>query len=171
MRRAAATIALLTGLATIYAMPRPIANYGRSGGALLPDPRVTPGATLPVDANTVCARGYAGQTRHVTEAEKKQAYAEYAARRAKGVCCEVDHLISLELGGSNDLKNLWPQPYAPAPGAHEKDKLENRLHEMVCAGKIGLPAAQRAIATDWYAAYRQYLEASDEGQLDQSQHR
>jgi 5-methylcytosine-specific restriction endonuclease McrA len=28
--------------------------------------------------------------------------------------CEVDHLISIELGGSNDQHNLWPEPYQGA---------------------------------------------------------
>jgi hypothetical protein len=69
------------------------------------------------------------------------------------VCCEVDHLISLELGGSNDIKNLWPEPYLPRPGARQKDVLENWLHKQVCSGKMPLSDAQRMIATDWYAPY------------------
>jgi hypothetical protein len=66
----------------------------------------------------------------------------------------VDHLISLELGGSNDIKNLWPQPYYPRPGAHEKDVLENWLHRQVCVGNITIERAQQAIAQDWYTAYQ-----------------
>jgi len=58
----------------------------------------------------------------------------------------VDHLISLELGGSNDLANLWPEPY---PDATAKDKAENALHALVCRGKLDLGVAQRGIARDW----------------------
>ncbi len=38
-----------------------------------------------------------------------------------------------------------------------KDKLEDRLHALVCAGKVPLAVAQREIATDWIAAYQKYL--------------
>jgi hypothetical protein len=31
----------------------------------------------------------------------------------------------LELGGTNDMKDLWPEPYEPLPGSTEKDQLEN----------------------------------------------
>jgi hypothetical protein len=67
--------------------------------------------------------------------------------------CEVDHLVSRELGGADALPNLWPQPYNPKPGAHEKDWLENELHKEVCHGLISLEDAQQEIRTDWYAAY------------------
>nr|MDQ6907884.1 HNH endonuclease [Chloroflexota bacterium] len=71
---------------------------------------------------------------------------------------EVDHFISLELGGSNMVTNLWPEPYvtSDAPntiGAHEKDKVENALHAEVCAGRMTLPQAQETIRTDWYAYF------------------
>ena len=69
----------------------------------------------------------------------------------------MDHLISLELGGSNSLKNLWPESYQGAWNAHVKDRLENRLHALVCAGQLDLKTAQHAIATNWIAAYQQYL--------------
>jgi hypothetical protein len=69
----------------------------------------------------------------------------------------VDHLISLELGGSNSLKNLWPESYSGEWNAHVKDKLENDLHRRVCKGEVDLKDAQREIATDWIAAYKKYL--------------
>ena len=65
----------------------------------------------------------------------------------------MDHLISRELGGADSVENLWPQPYAQNPGAHEKDWLENRLHEDVCSDRINLEQAQQEIKADWYAAY------------------
>jgi hypothetical protein len=72
----------------------------------------------------------------------------------------VDHLISLELGGSNDVKNLWPEPYEPSPGAKEKDKVENWLHAQVCAGRIPIAEAQREIAGDWYAVYERIVDST-----------
>ena len=44
-----------------------------------------------------------------------------------------------------------------AYGAHVKDRLENQLHKLVCNGTLTLQAAQRAIATDWIAAYQKYV--------------
>ena len=35
-----------------------------------------------------------------------------------------------------------------------KDKLENRLHAMVCADQMTLRAAQRQIAANWQALYK-----------------
>ena len=49
----------------------------------------------------------------------------------------VTRLISLELGGSNSIRNLWPESYRTEPwNARTKDTLENRLHELVCSGKL-----------------------------------
>lgn len=70
----------------------------------------------------------------------------------------MDHLISLELGGSNSLKNLWPESFITEPwNAHVKDRLENKLHEMICSGEIDIKAAQREISTDWIASYKKYV--------------
>lgn len=129
------------------------ARYRADGRALLNDLSATPGAVLTTDARTVCRPGYALSVRHVDEKTKAEVYALYGATEKKGVCCEVDHLISLELGGSNALANLWPEPYLPKPGAREKDEVENYLHRQVCTGKLALPRAQKEISTDWYRVY------------------
>jgi hypothetical protein len=89
---------------------------------------------------------------------KRQAYSEYGIASHRPGDYEVDHLISLELGGSNSLRNLWPQSYRTRPwNAHVKDRLENELHAEVCAGKIPLKTAQRDIARNWIAAYKKYF--------------
>ena len=67
-------------------------------------------------------------------------------------------MISLELGGSNSIKNLWPQSFKTQPwNAHVKDALENRLHEEICSGQIEMTTAQHEIATDWIAAYKKHF--------------
>jgi hypothetical protein len=66
---------------------------------------------------------------------------------------EVDHLVPLEAGGSNDIANLFPEAAEPRPGFHEKDQVENYLHDQVCAGRMSLFDAQRAIATNWLEIY------------------
>jgi len=125
---------------------------------IVPDPTKTPGDVLEVTKSDICVPGYSKKVRNVPESVKKQAYAEYGIASHKPKEYEVDHLISLELGGSNALKNLWPQSYETSPyNAHVKDKLENKLHQMVCKGEIDLKMAQHAIATDWIGAYRKYV--------------
>ncbi len=119
---------------------------------------MTPGATLPVTTGDICVPGYSKKVRNVPADVKQQVYAEYGITHHQPGEYEVDHLISLELGGSNSPKNLWPQSYVTQPwNAHVKDKLENELHDEVCAGKIDLPTAQHEIATDWIASYKKHF--------------
>jgi hypothetical protein len=92
----------------------PSLNYD-PGHAVLPDPKLTPGDTLPaVTAANLCTPGWASEHRHVSESMRNQVYTEYSWPRGPD-CCGVDHLIPLELGGSNDMRNLWPEPYGPTP--------------------------------------------------------
>ena len=83
------------------------------------------------------------------ESEKEQVYAEYGISSRVPGQYEVDHIVSLELGGSNDIANLWPEAAEPRPGFHEKDSVENRLHAIVCNGLLSLSAAQSVIAQNW----------------------
>jgi hypothetical protein len=129
--------------------------------SILPDPALTPGSVVTTDAARVCAPGYARAARNVPLAVKRAAFARYGLRYVRGRY-EVDHLISLELGGSNALDNLWPEPYAIAKngtnlGARVKDRLERELHRRVCGGSLTLPQAQRAIRRFWTNAFRAYL--------------
>lgn len=133
---------------------------------ILPDPVLTPGGVLAgVTEDDVCQPGYAASVRHVSAATKRSVFAHYGLDgNHTGYCagpggCEVDHLVSLELGGSNDEANLWPEPYDGPWNAHVKDKLENRLHRMVCNGEMSLSEAQRLEASDWISAYRRFVGA------------
>lgn len=55
-------------------------------------------------------------------------------------------------------RNLWPEPLQGEWNAHMKDRLENRVHELVCAHSITLAQGQAAFLGDWRTAYRQYIE-------------
>lgn len=119
-----------------------------------PDPKCTPGDVLPVTEHDVCVPLYTAKVRNVPDSEKKQIYAEYGFIPNKSPCpCEVDHFISLELGGSNDIKNLWPESYTNPEGARIKDKVEDYLHRQVCSGNMSLIDAQKAISTNWKTVY------------------
>jgi len=140
----------------------------QSGTPLLPDSKLTPGvADRRFALQDICTPGFTKTVRNVPKSVKDQVYAEYGIQSHRPGDYEVDHLVSLELGGSNDPKNLWPQSYKTKPwNAHVKDALENRLHEMVCNGELPLETAQHDIATDWIAAYKKYM--GDSGRMAHS---
>jgi hypothetical protein len=50
-----------------------------------------------------------------------------------------------------------PESHTGNWNAHIKDKLENTLHDLVCANKVDLKTAQRDISTDWIAAHKKYV--------------
>lgn len=127
----------------------------------LPDPTCSPGAVFPdVTSARICTPGYATSVRDVSESEKSAVYAEYGITSHQPGQYEVDHIVSLELGGSNDIANLYPEAAEPRPGFHEKDKVENELHGQVCSGKLTLHQAQVEIATNWLIVYQQTEETS-----------
>jgi hypothetical protein len=122
----------------------------------LPDRGCTPGTRYRlVTKARVCTPGYAGRVRNVPRSRKDAVYRAYGmSRHFDGRNGEVDHLVSLELGGTNATANLFPEAASPRPGSHEKDRLENELHDEVCSGQITLRRAQRLIAGNWVKGYR-----------------
>jgi hypothetical protein len=127
----------------------------------LQDFACTPGDIFPnATKDVICQSGYASSVRNVPTSEKNEVYAEYGITHHSAGQYEVDHLVSLELGGSNDISNLWPEAASPRPGFHQKDKVENYLHDQVCSGAIPLRQAQYEIATNWLTVYNQ-MPASD----------
>jgi|SRR5215467_677455 len=140
-------------------------------GFLLPDPACTPGAVNPTvttevlqapSFRTACVRGHASSS-----AEKNHTYELYGVphpdhNTGQSQTCELDHLISLELGGADTADNIWPQCGPDGVALSErffkrKDAVENFLAKQVREGKISLAEAQKGIATDW----TQFLAASE----------
>ncbi|HKB94327.1 MAG TPA: DUF3761 domain-containing protein [Gaiellaceae bacterium] len=132
--------------------PRTRARDCRLGA--LPDRACSPGATMSgLTQAVLCAPGFStASIRNVPESEKHRVEVEYGlAPGAYGSRLEIDHIVPLELGGSNDIANLFPER---APGFHTKDRLENALHGFVCSGRMRLGVAQRGIASSWPALFR-----------------
>ena len=99
-----------------------------------------------------------GVSREVSPDVRLAVLREYGMEDVPADEYELDALITPELGGTTDARNLWPQRYASAVWhARVKDELEHRLAADVCAGRVALEQAQRDIATDWIAAYRRYF--------------
>jgi len=126
-----------------------------------PNPTLTPGAELTTDASTICTPGYASGVRDVSTATKEQVYAEYGVSYPQALgTYEVDHFIPLEIGGSNDMQNLWLEPATPTPGFHQKDQFENFEHGQVCNGTISVAEAQSRMVSDWYLYWEEEVEGT-----------
>src|SRR5262245_44193127 len=160
----AAAAALSIGFQGAAPVAPALASMCHSNGTL-PDPVCTPGAINPdvtqsTIGQTICVSGWTATVRpptSYTNPLKVQQIAEYGYRDTNTADYEEDHLIPLELGGApRDPHNLWPEPRNGASGttAGSKDSVENRLKSDVCAGRVTLSAARKAIAADWTTALR-----------------
>lgn len=132
-------------------------------GYPVPDARCTPGGVNPsVTADVL--RDPAWRTKEVrncaeSEAQKHSAYRWYDIAKPQvnsneNQVCELDHLVPLELGGSDGMGNIWPECGPDGVTLKQryfkqKDEVENYLAEEVRAGRMSLGEAQRGIARDW----------------------
>jgi hypothetical protein len=102
---------------------------------IVPDLNLTPGDTFDVTTEDLCVPGYSKKVRDAPAEMKREVYEEYGVTSHGSGDYEVDHLIPLELGGSNSINNLWPKSHRTSPwNAQVKDRLEGKLHELVCSG-------------------------------------
>lgn len=130
---------------------------------ILPDHKKTPGVVRAgIPLSELCRPGHARQVRQeLTDSQwirrKREVYTRYGIKHHERGEYEVDHLISIELNGSNSIENLFPQTQRAVWSAAVKDRLENRLHALVCQRQISLQQADAAIANDWIAAYKRYV--------------
>jgi hypothetical protein len=131
-------------------------STGFSG--LLPDPNLTPGATRPIAMSDICLAQHDQVVRNVSNPVRQQVFQEYGMRDTAANSYEVDYLITPGLGGSDDIRNLWPEPHDDTEwNSYVKDQLEDRLHQLVCNRQISLQEAQREIAMNWISAYKKYF--------------
>ena len=157
IKKSLATLAILTVLAALCI----------SAKASAPDPTITLGVTAGISLDRVCNTTWGKDVRHVTAKMKSQVFSAYGLDgNSDALCtpdihgrrCEVDHLISRELGGADAIGNLWPQPYGGTCNAVQKDQLENKLHQLVCDNYLDLEDAQSALVNDWRKAYKTYID-------------
>jgi hypothetical protein len=125
---------------------------------ILPNPGFTPGSTRPVTLAEVCSVDREDVVREVPAPLQQKVFQEYGIKDQPAQDFEVDYLITPGLGGSDDVRNLWPEPHANATwNSYVKDQLETRMHQMVCAHELSLEEAQHEIASDWIAAYKKHF--------------
>lgn len=125
---------------------------------LLPNRALTPGVAVAIRRRDVCAAEENDPSWLIPASVQQRALQEYGIAPSQAREYQLDYLIPPALGGTNDIRNLWPEPYSQTVwNAHTKDALENRLRELVCQGQLDLPEAQREIAADWISAYKRYF--------------
>jgi hypothetical protein len=127
-----------------------------------PNPNLTTGSVR-IDGHDVSAtcghsKPHRGSMNH---ARRDEVLTRYGLPPGMHPDYEIDHLIPLCLGGSDDPSNLWPQPrrsIEPKWNAEAKDRVERLVCDMVCSGQLDIATAQEAFAKDWIAAYHKYYE-------------
>lgn len=157
----AAVILIAVSLVAIYRRELKTGSQQASAAlGLWPEPKsnLTPGTVLPVSKAQLCSAPAEPQAPAVPDSLQRKVFAMYGMNDAPSNAYEVDYLITPQLGGATDIRNLWPEPYFDtAWNAHVKDQLEDRLYQMVCHGDVDLATAQQDISKDWIAAYRKYF--------------
>jgi hypothetical protein len=124
--------------------------------AQLPSSFQTPGNKSKANEAQVCAADYEASVKPIAKWQRDQAIERYG-RRPEDFTGELDHLIPLSLGGTNDPDNVWPMPPSKIMGPEQKKALDLKLHQLVCDKTLKLKDAQDAIKKDWVKAYNQYV--------------
>ena len=152
-----AAVAVLVASATLYLQSAPDTDSRAARHRLsLPVASITPGATWEVSAEELCSG--TTHTRPITSAMRAEVLNAYGVESVPSDQYELDYLITPELGGATDARNLWPQKYSsPIWNARVKDELERLLPQLVCSRQLDLATAQRDMAADWVAAYKKYF--------------
>ena len=117
---------------------------------------LTPGATRSVAVADLCVRRTA-PPRAIPIHVRQAVLREYRLEDLPAHEYELDYLITPELGGSDDRRNLWPERYTERWNARVNDELEQLLPSLVCAGTLPCATAQPDMAADWIAAYKKYF--------------
>ncbi len=172
----AGAVLVVAGCAS-YPAAEPAAGVERSLGRrlgpdyLYPNPTLTPGRADTLTLGNLTARftrcpnrrpscTYSQLRGDVPSDVRRQVYDEYAvaetARNSQSG--EIDHLVPVCAGGSNDIRNLWYQPAINTWngrqfGFHEKDDLEAWICRQILAGALDPHEAYHRITTDWVAYF------------------
>jgi len=158
----ALALALLIGGRMVYLRTAESTSGVSPDAELLPNRSLTPGATRAAALGEICAMDHDAVVLPVSDVLRNRVFQEYGLRNTSADGYEVDFLISPGLGGTDDIRNLWPQPRFNATwNSFVKDQLEDYLHRSVCTGKVDLATAQRDVSTDWIAAYKKYFRTNE----------
>ncbi len=137
-----------------------------------PDKNLTGGPDSIRTKDRIAACGHAKENRNVPPPVRDEVLKRYRLPTGAHPDYEIDHLIPLCLGGSNDLSNLWPQPRQRIEATWNvaaKERLEKRVCKLVCGphrqidiaeAQKDFATAQEVFASDWIEAYQKYFPKS-----------
>jgi hypothetical protein len=142
------------------------AVYNESSG--LPNTKLTPGAINPLVTQsnirtTICVIGWTATVRppvsYTNSLKYNQLHSGYNLNGDLSMKdYEEDHIVPLEVGGNPDSPlNLFPEPRNVRLGSYVKDQLENKIHALVCSGKITLKVGQSVFLSNWEKGYEKYI--------------
>ncbi|NER96263.1 MAG: hypothetical protein F6J86_20870 [Symploca sp. SIO1B1] len=124
----------------------------------LPDKNLTPGKVEIGDSNKICGKNRK-VPRNVRPGLKEDVYKKYdIPSHLQKSDYQIDHLVALELGGSNDITNLWP---IKTNNHYHKTKLDNVLKTKVCREGISLTEAQKSVMDNWGEAYNSFVNSTN----------
>lgn len=158
-RLRAAAVGAIALIATVGIFSLQPWRWSRANRPLeVPSPRLTPGAARTADREQLC-QAPLPKNQAAPADLRQRVFQAYGMANADPRAYEVDYLITPALGGAEDIRNLWPQPYVSTVwNARVKDALEDRLRDLVCGGQLDLAEAQREISANWIAAYKKYFQ-------------
>ena len=125
--------------------------------AQLPSVFQTPGNKGKANEAQICTADFEASVKPIAKWQRDQALERYG-KRPEDFTGELDHLIPIALGGTNDPDNVWPMPPSKTMGPEQKKALDLKLHQLVCDKTLKLKDAQDAIKKDWVKAYAQYVQ-------------
>ena len=128
----------------------------RVRGGALPSSVQTPGNKGKANDLQVCAADFEASLEPIARWQRHQALAR-CGQRPEDFTGELDHLIPLSLGGSNDADNIWPLPGHKEMGRAQKRELDAKRQRLVCDETLKLRDAQDAIRKDWVKASTQHV--------------
>jgi hypothetical protein len=115
---------------------------------------LNPAVTQATIGQTICVRGWSASVRPPWAYTNAIKLRLVTARHGRMSDYELDHAVALEVGGATrDPSNLWIQRHKGKYGSYAKDRLENKLHALVCDGTITLDEARREIWPHWIHYY------------------
>lgn len=154
-------LALLSGCGSAPPSPEPTATVASAPSQAIPPEALNPDVRQDTIQKTICVAGYTASVRPsttYTNGVKLKLLRENELPASAAKEFELDHRIPLALGGHpRHLQNLMLQPWEGKDGAKAKDRLERNLQRLVCAGKVLLDDARKAIYVDWQGAYGAYV--------------
>jgi hypothetical protein len=144
-------------MAGVFAAQRLHRPTLQMAGGLLPNPMLTPGEATAVPLGQVCQTSVPLLAPDPTPRLTRQVFREYQMPVGSEGEFEVDYLVTPALGGTSNVRNLWPQPHQAIWSSYAKDQLETYLRSAVCRGDVPLKVAQNALAHNWIRAYRHFF--------------